>query len=210
MMSTMSQSLLYISQGIEQAPLPEEVHMPSADVVHVRVESFGIGDARTLAEQAYVRPVVRPTRDFVVTFSSITVEAQNALLKLFEDPPDTTVFHVVVPREDLLIPTLRSRFLLVDVAVAAVDRDPMRDFLKMSYGERVDEIAKRTKAKDAVWIEAVVAGAEAYAEHVKGGVKERVLRSVVLVRQYLGARSAGKKMLLEELALSLPQIKGVK
>lgn len=203
----MSQSLLYIGKKIEHVSLPKDICTQSADVEHVRVDSFGIAEARRLSEQACIRPIERPTRDFVVTFSSITTEAQNALLKLFEDPPHTTVFHMVIPREDLLIPTLRSRFLLVEISNVEVDRDPMRVFLRTSYGERIDEIAKRTKSKDIKWIETIVAGAEAYAAHIQGKQKQTILKSVVLVRRYLSAPSSSKKMLLEELALSLPRVK---
>lgn len=206
----MSQSLLYVAQNIDDAPVPEHVRVRSADIEHFIVESFSIADARLLSNRAYIKPVAGATRDFLVHFSSITSEAQNALLKLFEDPPIEAVFHVVLSREDMLLPTLRSRLLLVDTIYALIDRSTMRDFLTMSYGERIDEIAKRTKAKDAAWIEEVVSGAEEYALHIKGVAKARVLKSVVLVRQYLGARSAGKKMLIEELALSLPQTTKVK
>lgn len=203
----MSQSLLYVAQSVEDAPVPEQVRVRSADIEHFIVESFGIADARLLSDRAYIKPVANPTRDFLLYFTSITSEAQNALLKLFEDPPKEAVFHLVLSREDVLLPTLRSRLLLVDRVEGEIDRSAMRDFLAMNYGERVDEIAKRTKAKDTAWIEEIAAGAEAYAEHIKGVAKARVLKSVVLVRQYLGARSAAKKMLLEELALSLPSRK---
>lgn len=203
----MAQSLLYVARSITASAVPKDVCEQSADIEHFTADSFGIGDARLLSDRAYIKPVSRSTRDFLVHFSSITIEAQNALLKLFEDPPESAVFHVILSREDMLLPTLRSRLLLVSREESVIDRDVMRAFLAMSYGERMDEIASRTKAKDAAWIEEVVAGAEAYAEHIKGGAKARVLKSVVFVRQYFSARSAAKKMLLEELALSLPTIK---
>ncbi|MFT5037404.1 MAG: hypothetical protein ACI9VM_000984 [Candidatus Azotimanducaceae bacterium] len=178
-----------------------------ADCEHFIYESFGIGEARTLSSRAFVKPVLRDVREFVVSFTSITSEAQNALLKLFEEPPVTSVFHVVLRNSDMLLPTLRSRLLLVDTQLESTNTDAIKAFLKQSYKERIEEIATRTKKKDVSWIEEIGAGAEAFVAARKQKSESGVLASVMYVRQYLGARGSSSKMLLEELALSLPVLK---
>lgn len=40
---------------------------------------------------------------------SMTVSAQNALLKVFEEPPEGTTFILVTEKKELLLPTVRSR-----------------------------------------------------------------------------------------------------
>jgi len=203
----MSHAQLYIADSLESSGVAPELRQKGADVEHFFCDGFGIGEARELQKRAYLKPVVRDTRDFVVSFSSITVEAQNALLKLFEDPPEGAVFHLVVAREDILLSTLRSRLLLVSTQSSQTETDTVKMFLKMLPGERMEEIAKRTKAKDIEWIEALATGAEKFAASRPVAEKETLLRSVVYIRGYLGARGASSKMLLEALALSLPKLR---
>ena len=50
---------------------------------------------------------------FILEIDSITNEAQNALLKIFEEPNDYAHFFLVIPSEELLLPTLRSRLFMV-------------------------------------------------------------------------------------------------
>lgn len=203
----MSHARLYIADSIENAGIDQGFLSSGTDIEHFVRDSFGIDDARLLSERAHRKPVMRATIDFVVHFASITTEAQNALLKLFEEPPVTSIFHVVVERSDVLLPTLRSRFLVVAHA-GHTDTEVAEAFMHLSYGERIDEIAKRTKAKDTTWAKAVMAGAEVYlVEQTSFSESNAALQGVVGVARYFGARGSSSKMLLEELALSLPHIK---
>lgn len=74
---------------------------------------LGIADARAVRSWAYRKPVVGAHKVAVVAVQSLTLEAANALLKMFEEPPGGTRIFLVVPDERLMIPTLRSRLVLV-------------------------------------------------------------------------------------------------
>ena len=50
---------------------------------------------------------------FILEIDSITHEAQNALLKIFEEPNEYAHFFLVIPSEELLLPTLRSRLFMI-------------------------------------------------------------------------------------------------
>lgn len=200
----MSHALLYIANSIENASLPDVIRMQSADVEHFVVSTLSIADARVLQDRAYVRPTLGSKRQFLIAFTSATAEAQNALLKILEEPPETAAFYVVVPRSDVLLATVRSRLLLADESRSEIERDALRTFLSLSYGERMNEIADRVKKKDDEWYQEILSGAEEYARCQKGVAKRRVLDAVVYVRSYFDNRGSSKKMLLEELALALP------
>lgn len=200
----MSHAQLYIATSVEVAPLPEVLRTQSADVEHFVSAAFGIADARRLSLRAH-RRAVSEERQFLIAFDSITVEAQNALLKLFEEPPEGVVFHIVVPRREMLLPTLQSRLLVVGTQMT--QRESEHVFFTYPYDERLREIAARTKAKDVAWCEAVANAAEHVARTLADAhERRRALSSVMLVRSYLGARGASAKMLLEELALALPVV----
>lgn len=200
----MSHARLYIADTPESAQIPDALRTQSVDSEHFLRERFGIDDARALSERAHIRAITGE-RNFLVHFGTITSEAQNALLKLFEEPPENTVFHVVVRHEEILLPTLRSRLLHTGGAPAPSSIEGV-GFASLSYAERLAEIAARAKKKDMVWFESVAAEAEQVAATLTDStLRRQMLTSVLLVRKYLGARGASTKMLLEEIALSLPQ-----
>lgn len=201
----MSHALLYIAQTLDEAPLPEDIRIQGTDTEHFIHDTFGIDHARHLYQRAHIRPIEKQAREFLVYAQSITHEAQNALLKLFEEPPEKVVFHVVLASEEVLIPTLRSRLQCVAVAKSVSKSTVFEDFLKMDYGKRMEEIATHTKQKDTQWINQLLIGAEQFAIRAASAKqKELLLRSIISIQTYIGRRGASNKMLLEELALSLP------
>jgi DNA polymerase III delta prime subunit len=181
--------------------IPKEDRQLGTDVLQYAFKRFGIDEARRLKQEATLRPLQRPYRTFIVVLDSITTEAQNALLKLFEDPDAAIRFYIIVPQEDMLIPTLRSRLMRLEGGTEAAEiTEPARHFLGSSYAERLTMIAERTKEKDDVWICAVLDGIEVAVERERD---QMAMRELLLVRQYEKWRGASKKMLLEHLALSL-------
>jgi hypothetical protein len=184
------------------AYLEPEHTVSGPDTSVVVVDTFGIDDARNLKREAMQMPVLEKQRVFVLSVASITVQAQNALLKLFEEPPKTARFYLHVLHEDVLIPTLLSRLHRVDIHARLEEITPeTKQFLKSTYSERLFEIAERAKAKDTLWIEALLQGLEHW---VTKYPNKEVLNDLIFVRMYHRSKSASVKMLLEHLALSLP------
>jgi len=189
-----------------------------------KFESFTIDDARELKLQAIMRPVGEPSelkswirngrKIFVLQMSAITVEAQNALLKLLEEPPEYAVFFLIIPSAHLLLPTVRSRLAIVEVKSALQSEaaaDSMKDadlFLKAAPAKRLemvkslmDSIAKDKKTKQNAVdllnsIEEIVHGS---------GVRnnENALEAIETARKYMNDRSPSLKMLLEYVALNV-------
>lgn len=78
-------------------------------------ESFNIENARQLKMQAEMRPTENDAKKiFIICADSITSEAQNALLKLFEEPPEYAIFFLIIPSAHLLLGTLKSRLLQIE------------------------------------------------------------------------------------------------
>ena len=83
-------------------------------------ETFTIDDARNLKGTAETRPVYEGSKKiFVLTLNGITVEAQNALLKLLEEPAEYAHFFLIIPSAHLLLPTVKSRLCFIDTGFAA-------------------------------------------------------------------------------------------
>src|SRR5262245_53091387 len=87
----------------------------SPDFFPVRESVFGLEAARTLGVLA-ARSAFTGRKVFLITPDTITLEAQNALLKAFEEPVPGTHFFLVVRDVGMIIPTLLSRMQIVRLA----------------------------------------------------------------------------------------------
>ena len=85
------------------------------DFVTFRSEVFGVDEARQLSLMA-VRKALTNQKIFLISAGRLTVEAQNALLKAFEDPFPATHFFLVASEEGLILSTLRSRMNVVTLS----------------------------------------------------------------------------------------------
>jgi hypothetical protein len=134
-------------------------------------------------------------------------------LKLLEEPALYAHFFFIVPSAHLLLPTVKSRMLVVDFDRAsskkASNLENAKRFLEAPLPKRleivkklVDDISKEKKVKqDAIdllnEIESIV-----YDEKgVKGN--EGIFESLGIARKYLGDRAPSVKMLLEYVALTV-------
>lgn len=81
---------------------------------------IGVEDARKLIEQLAVRPY-EGTRRSVLILSPINKNAQNALLKTLEEPPDGTAFFITSDQTAQLLPTVLSRMSIVRLGALDLD-----------------------------------------------------------------------------------------
>ncbi|MFH1472898.1 MAG: hypothetical protein ABIF06_00590 [bacterium] len=103
-------------------------------------ETFGIDEARELSVQASRKSFVGK-KFFLISAERLTLEAQNALLKIFEDPSSDTHFFLVTRERGLFIPTLLSRMQIVGVSTLEQEASELENpelFLKLSLKERLN------------------------------------------------------------------------
>lgn len=73
-------------------------------------KSIGITAIRELKYQASILPQELSKRIFVIKDAqTLTVEAQNSLLKILEEPPSGVYFFLLCENASMLLPTVRSR-----------------------------------------------------------------------------------------------------
>ena len=166
--------------------------------------SFGIDDARELSEKAAAR-ALGARRVFVVIADSITIEAQNALLKTLEEAPNEALFFLLVPNPQTLLPTVRSRSQALDLGAhahgqAAADAQA---FIQAAPAKRLDMLKPlldkgEDDARDIGAMLAFLAALEAALAREPGR-----LSPVYRARKFIADRGALSKPLLEQVALLL-------
>ena len=190
------------------------------DVVVLRYELFSVEDARRSSELAAGAPFFGEHKAVIISASRAYHEAQNALLKLFEEPPAGTHLFLIVPTLGGLLPTLLSRVVELETRAAkrrAEIPEIAREFIAASREKRSALVKRLTSGKDdekkrALRDEAValVNGIEAavYAD-VKcltfNKTTRALLSDIATLRAYLYDRSAPVKQILEHLAIVTPQ-----
>jgi hypothetical protein len=196
-------AIVCVADTLESSSVPALYKKQSSDVSHIVLDRFSIADARQLGHDALQKPLELDHRVFVLVVKKLPEESQNALLKLFEEPPLQTRFFLVIPQEGILIPTLRSRVSLEgSVSTGILTNTVFATFKDASYAERLVRIADAAKKKDIQYYEDIVRGAEVYvATDVQKNPK--LLKTVLCIRGYMKTPGASAKMLLEELALTL-------
>lgn len=184
--------------------LPDFSNVPYVDRDVLQVAEMRINDVRALQKRVYKVPIT-PTGKRVVCIEcvSMRVEAQNALLKLLEEPPERTEFHVVVAEPGSMLATLRSRF--ANVHLAGVQHGDIEGacvaFLTTGYRERIETIAQQSK-ESSDWVPTLVRSCMAA---MFKDARLQPYRSVILnVEAQLSAPGSSPKMLAEHLALTMP------
>jgi len=195
--------------------LNTELSFPSVgnpDFWMLSVGTLSIDAAREVREVSFGQPVSFPYRIIVVGASDLTREAQNALLKIFEDPPAQARFFLIVPSVERLLPTLLSRFLVIRATKSRVQQmtNESASFLKSTLAARLKIVQPIIREKDKAKALSLLDGLErcfAEAKDMPRTDKVKNLEQLLTLKSYLADRSASIKLILEHTALAIPVIK---
>lgn len=205
-----------------------ELGLEGGDNPDVVVFSYGlcsVDDARRVTAFAAQAPVGGDAKCIIVSAGRFFHEAQNAFLKVFEEPHEGTTLVLVVPTEGVLLPTLRSRLVRLQSADAKGGVDiPNSDnpFFTLSAAEQekyVTKLLTRTKAdkdaeKQAARLEAAtLLGDMARAAHAARDTAsapartelDAFLRDLNRFAPLMHTRSAPLKLIFEHLLLVMPR-----
>lgn len=201
----------YVIEGACEAMLPDltsfiekELKVPVAgnpDVSVREFETLTIDDARTLKERAH-KKAVSDLKIFVVGFETTTVEAQNALLKLFEEPPVHTHFFLILSSGEKLLPTLRSRVQVISKCEDKISAEQAKAFLNASAPKRLELIKDMVEHKDKAAAKAFLNELEYYVYEQNLKENAELLKEIQQLRSYLDGRSPSVKMILEHISLT--------
>ena len=79
-------------------------------------KAMGIEDVRNIHKKILLKPFKGKTKAVVIqAYENITTEAQNALLKVLEEPPANTITIISVAKKELLLPTIISRCKIIEL-----------------------------------------------------------------------------------------------
>ena len=128
-------------------------------------QSIGIEDIKRIQKKLFLKPLKSKQKAVIIEDASLlTTEAQNALLKVLEEPPAQTIILLGADTKESLLPTILSRCTLIPLEADALqctekEREEYLNIIEklptMSLGERLktaEQIAK-DKDKTQLWLE---------------------------------------------------------
>lgn len=109
-------SLIIVSKDLQKRQrylekLCRENNIDHFDISLLESEkAIGIESVRNFQEKIFLKPLKSKIKAVILKIDQgITLEAQNALLKILEEPPEDTTIVLSIANEDLLLPTILSR-----------------------------------------------------------------------------------------------------
>ncbi len=143
-------------------------------------------------------------RVLVIGAQSVGREAQNALLKIVEEPGEDVIFAFRVPQGSF-IPTLLSRLSEIEFETKKKDVSDADAFLKANGVARSKLIEKIVKDKEKQTAYELVCDIESILKsNMRESATRAALEEIAAMRSYLMDPSASIKMILEHLALVVP------
>lgn len=178
----------------------------SPDYYFLEIDTLGIDDSRDLRSRAAMAPAMSRARALTIAANKITLEAQNALLKLLEEPRTESVFFLIVPERTVLISTFLSRFSKVNSQASENTGlsvpDIIAEFISAGPAARLKLLNERDDLKTRSNARLCMDIFERY-----HGRDPRSYEHLALAKKYLDDQASSVKLLMEHLALVIPQVR---
>jgi len=179
-------------------------------------DTFLIEDARRLRELQLNKTQAGDKKIFIMSFNFITRGAQNALLKVLEEPTAGTHIFLVTSRKQIFLPTVLSRVSLItfqsdlETANQGISKDTEK-FLAATYKDRMKFIVafikkikdeKKSKADAIVLLEEIITSLEKELHVTDNKIATaKKITHLQKILAYMQDQGASLKMLLEQTAL---------
>jgi DNA polymerase III delta prime subunit len=169
------------------------------DFLNIEQESFGIDDARDLIKWAIGKPFLSETKVSLIITKSVTQEAQNALLKVLEEPPLGTYIFFHLENLGGILGTFLSRIKVWDLTAHDLKEEvSAKKFLNASIQEKLATIRALSKKEDKNKIKELIKDLETVVCQNKISANR-----ILSVKIFASARGSSPKMLLEWLTAVL-------
>jgi DNA polymerase III delta prime subunit len=137
-MSTIMQSVL-ISGQIEKTrekaqAICLENKISKFDIEIIQTEkTAGIGDIRNLQKKLFLKPIKGEKKAVILeAFLGMTIDSQNAFLKVLEEPPVSTIVMILTTSLDFVLPTILSRCNLINLdKIKKLSDEEIKNFFKI-------------------------------------------------------------------------------
>jgi DNA polymerase III delta prime subunit len=195
----------------------DKEHIDKYDITIIETEkTMGIGDIREAQKNLYLKPFKNPMKAVILDASlGITIDAQNALLKSFEEPPENTIMILIVSELEIALPTIDSRCKVINLnsSVNLTDEereDYQKTLIKLFNATTGDKLKfaqdyGKTKEEGAKWTEKMILiiREKILEEEGDRGLILKYLKEFERANKILKTSNANPRLTLENLFFSI-------
>src|SRR3989338_581185 len=172
------------------------------DFLLVETESFSIDHARDLIKWSIGKALVGEIKVSLIIVKSITLEAQNALLKILEESPEGTFIFISLENLGGILPTLVSRVRILNLHKEVNNlEDDAQKFFSSKIKDKLSVIRTLSKKEDKSDIKELIKNLEQIAYQNKASANH--IKNVLTAKIFASTRGSSPKMLLEWLSAVL-------
>ena len=198
------------------------------DFCEIQIDNFKIEEALNLRSMADEKSFTIGKKIFIVSAHRFSLDAEHALLKMFEEPIENTHFFIIVPDANALLKTLVSRFYLIKPGSGLSNEiKEAEKFIKMSPRDRIDFIKELLiepeledeEGNEMVATDSIRAKASRFLNAVETVLHKRYMsksmskslfdiryfEQIFKVREFLRQPGSSTKSLMESVALVMPE-----
>lgn len=178
-------------------------------------KAMGIEDVRSIQKKILLKPFRGKTKAVVIqVYENITTEAQNALLKILEEPPANTIIVISIQKKEFLLPTIISRCKVIELKekeISLIDEDllelsnTLNILLNGKIGDKLKVAQDIAKDKDetVLWLENIsVFVREKLIENYNDLKYLNLLRLLTATHTIIKSTNVNQRTALENLFLS--------
>jgi DNA polymerase III delta prime subunit len=192
------------------------------DFISLFFDTLRIDDAQYIKSLISEKKNTSNKRIFIITVNNFLLDAQNTLLKIFEEPTVDNHFFIISPDTNSLLRTLVSRFYLIKTEQKElINTEIAQKFIKKDLKERLifikELLSENTEEEAKNYQISSREKASRFLDSLELVLKENLLFSaeqnniakfehILKVREFLRQPGSSIKMLLESVAIIVPKL----
>lgn len=178
-------------------------------------KALGIEDVRNIQKTIFLKPFKGEKKALIVKlFAGATIEAQNSMLKLLEEPPMSSLIFLVTDNAKIFLPTILSRVKLIEIANEDIqtNNDGLKEILSTNCtGDSLylAQVVAKDKNEAITWLEGTILAARKKMLSELANKQEslrlrKLIHKLELTHYDLKTTNVNPRLALENLFLNLP------
>lgn len=194
---------IVVSSDIKQALEIVVGEIGSNPRVVFEADEFLIDNSRALIDEAYIAS--EKEKYLIAVANRYRDEAQNALLKVFEEPPRNIKIVLIAPRKSIFLPTIRSRATIKYIKSVKPKIEAVFDFNNLTLDAIYNYIKNyhyQSKEDSRFLVEQAL---EYYSKTIKKFPNKQILDAIQRTYWLIGTNSPSHLVILPLLLLLLEE-----
>ncbi len=179
-------------------------------------KAVGIAQVRDFQKRIFLKPFKSNQKAVILEASNgLTLESQNALLKVLEEPPKNTIIILLVESDESVLPTILSRCKIISLDKDNVEQKDLAEYEKIllslknaGVGDRLRLAQDKSKDKETAlqFVEGLILASEVLLRNSKD--KEFVGAIKLMQKTYTEIKSTNSnlRLAMENLLLNLKMV----